>query len=46
MFKFFGFGRSKNTDTVTGTASQPLDPQNLTQQHTNIQCELVRVVLR
>ncbi len=46
MFKFFGFGRSKNTDADAAVASQPPDQQNLTQQHTDIQRELVRVVLK
>jgi hypothetical protein len=44
MFKFFGFGRKKSSDSAP--ASQTPEPQNLTQQHTDIQRELVRVVLK
>ena len=44
MLKFLGFGRSKPGDK--NPASKPPEQENLTQQHTDIQRELVRVVLK
>lgn len=44
MLKFLGFGRSKPADK--NLASKPPEQENLTQQHTDIQRELVRVVLK
>ena len=44
MLKFLGFGRSKPADN--NPASKAPEQENLTQQHTDIQRELVRVVLK
>ena len=44
MFKIFGLGRSKNKQA--GRAEISTDAPGLTQQHTDIQRELVRVVLK
>jgi hypothetical protein len=46
MFKFLGFGRNSNSNKGTPARDGNSSPAGLTVQHTDIQRELVRVVLK